>query len=589
MKKYLIIVLLMLTAGVSAQPMGGFPNGGFLWGGFPGGVQGSFPEGNLPGSGFPEGFPGGGFMGGGFMGGDFGFGSGTTFLASQTRGNVSLESSDLPIIIIESDGNPIGSSSKSSAKMRIIDNENGRNSTGDKAGCYDGPIGIKLRGESSLMFEQKSFTIELRDEQGKDVDAELLGMPAESDWALVAPYNDISMMRNSLAYDMWTEMGHWGPRTRMVELVFDGKYQGVYILSETVKRDSNRLSIANLKETDIEGTELTGGYILRIDAHDSDDLTFTSKVSGIIKPGGGFGGFGVGFDPSAFGGFDFGGRFTAPGAQHERVTNPVVWTIRTPKKEKITDSQYRYIEDYIHLTEAAINGSDFADKKKGYAAYISVSSFVDYLIHTEVSLNADGMKRSTYFYKTKQNPDGTGGKLHAGPVWDYNLAYGNCNFANGNNVRAWVHEGAETMPTTFIWKRLMEDPAFVAKVKSRYTELRKTILSLEHICKYIDEHAAQLEEAQSRQYTLYSDLLLPEDSSGSNGNGNMGFGGMGGFPGFGNMPGFSGGNIGFGGFGGGGMAKMFSAYSVSSYAQEIHTLKDWFKSRLDFLDSQWLQ
>ena len=85
---------------------------------------------------------------------------------------------------------------------------------------------------------------------------------------------------------------------------------------------------------------------------------------------------------------------------------------------------------------------------------------MDYLIHTEVSLNADGMKRSTYFYKTKQNPDGTGGKLHAGPVWDYNLAYGNCNFSNGNNVRAWVHEGAETMPTTFIWKRLMEDPAF---------------------------------------------------------------------------------------------------------------------------------
>lgn len=144
------------------------------------------------------------------------------------------------------------------------------------------------------------------------------------------------------------------------------------------------------------------------------------------------------------------------------------------------------------------------------------------------------------------------------------------------------------MPTTFIWKRLMEDPAFVAKVRSRYTELRKTVLSLDSIYKYIDRHASQLEEAQSRQYALYSDLLVPETGSNSNGNGMMGFGGMGGFPGFGNMPGMSGGNVGFGGFGGGGMAKMFSAYSVSSYAQEIQTLKEWFKSRLDFLDSQWL-
>jgi len=44
-----------------------------------------------------------------------------------------------------------------------------------------------------------------------------------------------------------------------------------------------------------------------------------------------------------------------------------------------------------------------------------------------------------------------------------------------------------------------------------------------------------------------------------------------------------------GGFGGGGMMAMFSGYRVSSYGQEITALKAWFKSRLAFLDSQWLQ
>lgn len=580
MKRYLSLALVLISLSASAQFMGGFPGGGFPGGGFPGG---GFPEG---------GFPAGDF--GGFGGG---FGMGTTFQASNTRGDISFESSDLPIIIIESDGKPIDNRTKASASMKIVDNKGARNRINDKANGYDGAIGIKLRGESSLMFEQKSFTVELRDANGKKLDAELLGMPADCDWALVAPYNDISMMRNSLAYDMWTEMGHWGPRTRMVELVFDGRYQGVYVLTEKIKRGEDRLDIAKLEADDNSGVELTGGYILRIDAHDADDLTFTSKVSGIMGKGGGFGGMG-GFDPSAFSGFDFGGRFG--GSQQDRVSNPIVWTIRTPNKEKITDAQRDYIINYINETEAAIQGPDFADPDKGYAKYISVQSFVDYLIHTEVSLNADGMKRSTYFFKKKQNPDGTGGKLHAGTVWDYNLAYGNCNFSNAGNVRAWVHEGSETMPTTFIWKRLMEDPAFVKKVKARYTELRKSVLSLDNIYRYIDEHASQLEESQARQYALYSDLLVPErnpaaEGNGRHGGGMPGFGGMGGgFPsmggGFPSMGGgFPGMGGGFGGFGGGGMAKMFAAYSVSSYAQEIQVLKDWFKQRLEFLDSQWLQ
>ena len=63
-----------------------------------------------------------------------------------------------------------------------------------KANGYDGPIGIKLRGNSSLSFNQKKYTIELRDESGKDVAASLLGMPAHSDWVLLAPYNGVPVV-----------------------------------------------------------------------------------------------------------------------------------------------------------------------------------------------------------------------------------------------------------------------------------------------------------------------------------------------------------------------------------------------------------
>ena len=555
----------MLSTLIYAQ----FPGGGF-GGGFPGGGFMGFGRFGYPGNSVePGGFGGfggsGGFggFGGGMMGGMMG--GNVQYDPSQGR-KVEFTSSNLPIVIIETGGKAINSESKLTATMKIIDNGSGRrNKVTDKPNGYDGKIGIKLRGNSSLYFEQKRFTIETRDNDGKALNAELLGMPADNDWVLLAPYNDISMMRDPFAFDLWNEMGHWAPRNRYCEVVIDGNYVGVYILCEKIKRGENRLDIAKLKPTDNSGIDLTGGYIVRIDPAEGNEPYFTSDVPGITSMGGS--GFGGGF-PGGMGGFGggFGGGF-----------NTVTWTYYYPNSDKITEEQQKYISDYIKTVEKVIQSDNFADPDEGYAKYISVQSFVDYFIHTELSLNADGLKRSAYFYKKKQNPDGTGGKLHAGTVWDYNLAYGNCNFCNANKIDAWVYEGGETNPTPAMWKRLTEDPAFMDKVKARWKELRKGVLSIENINRYIDSHASQLAEAQERQYSKYSDLLVPKSQRAQGNRGGFGGGGFGGFGGFG-----------AGGLGGGADAiGMFAAYRVSTYQEEIATLKKWFADRIAFLDSNW--
>ena len=535
-----------------------FPGGGF-GGGFPGGFGGRFPfDPQEQGGQMPGGFPGGGGFGGGFM-------MGTEYDPTSSRNDVEFTSSNLPIVIIQTESKTLTNRQKSGATMKIIDNGSKRNKVTDQANGYDGKIKIKLRGNSSLFFDQKRFTFETVTPEGKANNVELLGMPADNDWVLLAPYNDISMMRDVFAFDMWNNMGHWAPRTRYCEVVMNGRYIGVYILCEKIKRADNRIDIAKLTKSDTTGIDLTGGYIVRIDPPDEGEKSFQSEVPGIMNTGGGFGGFG------GFGG-GMGGRAT------------ITWTYFYPKSDKLTSEQEKYISDYIKTTEKVIQSDYYADPERGYAKYIDVESFVDYIIHTELSLNADGLKRSTYFYKTKQNPDGTGGKLHAGTVWDYNLAYGNCNFANANNIEAWVYDGAETNPTPAMFKRLMEDPAFVTKVKARWKELRKGYLSDTNIDKFIDEHAAVLREAQSRQYAKYPDLLVPESNQQNRQRGGApgGFGGMGGFGG-----GFPGGG-GFGGFGGGGgAAGMFSSYTVSSYDEEITILKKWFHDRIAFLDKNW--
>ena len=118
-------------------------------------------------------------------------------------------------------------------------------------------------------------------DEGNDVKVSLLGLPAESDWVLLAPYNDLSLVRDVFAYNLWTEMGHWGPRTRMCEVFVNDEYLGVYVFCEKIKRDKNRVDIAKMKNEDVADRELTGGYIVRVDAYDQDDVTFKSKVAGI--------------------------------------------------------------------------------------------------------------------------------------------------------------------------------------------------------------------------------------------------------------------------------------------------------------------
>ena len=307
---------------------------------------------------------------------------------------------------------------------------------------------------------------------------------------------------------------------------------------------------------------MTGGYLLRIDTYNEDDATFPSKV---------------------------------PGIGEGNMTSQIVWSCIYPKKKKLQPEQLAYIQNYVDTVEQVIQSDYFNDPLRGYARYIDVPSFVDYFIHTELSLNADGYKRSAYFYKEKQHADGTGGKLVAGPVWDYNLAYGNCNFANANNLEAWCFEGASNNPTPALWQRLLQDPAFRRAVKTRYQSLRKNVLSSKAINSYIDRHVRLIAPCVDRHFEKYPELLVTEEQKQQT-TAQQPFGGFGGgFPPMGGgFPPMSGGFPpmgdgfppmgGFGDFGGFNAVGMFAAYRVSSYDEEIEVLKRWLADRLAFLD-----
>ena len=201
---------------------------------------------------------------------------------SEPENPVVMTESNLPIVLIETPGHDSIGDNKVVASMKIICNPDGeRNHISDRPLEYDGNIEIKLRGTSSKFMEQQKYNVSTIDAKGKEFDTELLGLAAEHDWVLVNTVTDISLVRDALASDLWEKMGHWAPRTRTVEVVLNGKYNGIYLLQEKIKISKNRLNISKLTSSDNTGLEVTGGYILAVDKYTETDNTFESKHRGI--------------------------------------------------------------------------------------------------------------------------------------------------------------------------------------------------------------------------------------------------------------------------------------------------------------------
>ena len=187
------------------------------------------------------------------------------FAARLPGQNEAFRSSNLPIVVIETGGQSIPDEPKIPAFMGIIRGTGARNHIADPFTDYHGPIGIELRGNSSLVYDQKQYGLETWNDEGEEENAALMGFPKEHDGVLYAPAADKSLLRNVLVYHIAREMGRYASRTRFCELVIDSVYMGVYVFMEKIKRDKNRVAVSKLEPHVEHGEELTGGYMFSID------------------------------------------------------------------------------------------------------------------------------------------------------------------------------------------------------------------------------------------------------------------------------------------------------------------------------------
>ncbi len=381
-----------------------------------------------------------------------------------------FSSSNLPIVIVDTYGQNIPDEPKILVGMKIIDNGPGQRNYITDTPAYDGFAGFEIRGSSSQQFPKKSYGIETWDADGQDIKVSLLGMPKESDWILNANYSDKTLMRNTLAYQLFQKMGHYATRYRHVELMLNNSYRGVYIFSEKIKRDKDRVNIAKITETNNSGDSLTGGYIVKIDK---------STGSG-----------GAGWTSS----------YPPPSHPYNQT---IFFQYEYPKYDKISPQQKAYISNYVNTFETTLKGPFFDQLENGWRKYADEYSFIDYFLVNEISKNVDGYRLSTFIHKERES---LGGKLRMGPVWDYDIAFRNANYCGGDAVTGWAYQfpcSYDSWQVPFWWQRLLQDNLYADHLKCRWIELRENKLSNQWFEQYIDSLATLLDEGQARNFVKW--------------------------------------------------------------------------------------
>ena len=339
-----------------------------------------------------------------------------------------------------------------SARISILDNETRNHHPSDTPDLESAGL-IRIRGRSSRYFDKHNYLLRFTDDDGAYADHEVMGMDAHYEWTLHGPYLDKSLIRNYLWYNIAGEMMEYSPNVRFCEVILNGAYQGLYLMTETITNGEN--SRVNVSEP-IDNSTSTG-YVLRLDQGSRTDLkninNFTYYTYRISR------------------------------------RNHLNINIEYPRSGALTQEMADAIEQDLSDFEKALYSFDYDDRIYGYQNWVDVKSFADYFILNEFTQNYDAGYLSTFLYKD------IGGKYHMA-VWDFNNACGNY-----TDLPAW-EPGFQMQDTLWQWM-LTKDEEYCQRIIDRYRMWRGSFLSEDYLMNYIDETIAYLGPAVERNYEIW--------------------------------------------------------------------------------------
>lgn len=363
----------------------------------------------------------------------------------------------------------------------------------------DAPLdSIKGHGNATFVYEKKSYQIKLEDKQA------FLGMNKGKSFVLLANQHENSFLRNRMTFDLARALDlPYTPECCSVDLYINGEYRGSYLLCDKVSIAGSSVDITDSEdlleaaneayverggepvpygENDYvkdtykgaswprEPEDITGGYLFELEYQER----YADEVSGVV---------------------------TAKG-------QPVV--VKAPEEMSAAQGEYAYA--LLSGFERAIFSADGVDPETGrhYTEIADFDSLVRKYMIEELCRNYDGNKSSQYFFKDSDEVDPM---LYAGPVWDYDSAWGN--FAKEGRLELAEPTGLSVATHGFDyswWPALYQKADFAAEVRRVYDESLRPLLEVlvgereadeELQILSLDEYAAQLSASAEMNFARW--------------------------------------------------------------------------------------
>ena len=305
---------------------------------------------------------------------------------------------------------------------------------------------IKGRGNSTWwqggIWGKKPYQIKFGDK------TEVLNMPKDKKWVLLAELSDKSLIRNKIAREIANiSRFDYVPQAEYSEVFINEQHVGTYLIGQKVEESKNRVNIGDT------------GYLIEIDTDadgriETDDVYFRSS-------------------------------------QWSSRYEDSVFNIKEPSLEYDSE-EFNLIKDHVNDFEEALFGNNFKDPDLGYRSFIDLPSFIDWFLVNEISKNQDARSYSSIYFNYIP-----GEKIKMGPVWDFDLAFGNVDYSNAENPEGfWIKEN--------LWfKRMFEDPYFSDLVNTRFNYYENNLSS---ILSKVDEFENYLSKSQKKNFEIW-DIL----------------------------------------------------------------------------------
>jgi len=392
--------------------------------------------------------------------------------------------SNLPAVVIYNfAGGSVPQGSDQFANIAVYEPQNGVTSL-TNAPTFTTRSTIEVHGSSSASIPKQAFSVDFTDDLGDDADFSPLGLPADSDWILYAPDNfEPVLIHNPLIYELSNETGRYAPRTKFCEVYLNttggpltaANYNGIYALEEKIKWSKDRVninkihSVDNLNPLDNSATNVTGGYMMKIDRLGDGETGFSTPDQTIV------------------------------------YNYPKETEIKTPQRAP----QQQYLQGYMNAFDTALNGASYTDPTNGYQAFINEPSWIDHHILNVVAFNVDALRLSAYFYKDRTN------NLVFGPIWDFDRSQGSTDGRDFSPFywRSPTGDGGTDYFNYTWWGRMFTDANFWQAWIDRYENLRETTLSTNHIYADIDALVAQVQAEEPREAARWPSLTAPRSGT----------------------------------------------------------------------------